>query len=62
MSKISRQRFVDNQPLRIIDALDPNPSLMHLDPPLNHPSNRPRQQNVLKTQHPSSQRRRVVAL
>jgi len=62
MSNISRQRIVENQPLRIIDALDPNPSVMHLHPPLDHPSNRARQQNMLKTQHPSGQCRRVVTL
>ena len=62
MSNISRPRIVENQPLRIIDALDPNPSVMHLHPPLDHPSNRARQQNMLKPQHPSGQCRRVVTL
>lgn len=62
MSEISRQRVVKNQPLRIIDALDQNPSVMLLHPPLDHPSNRARQQNMLKTQHPRGQCRSVIAL
>ena len=62
LSKIRRQRVVKNQPLRIIDALDHEPSLIGLHPPLDQPSNRTRQQNVLKTQHPRRQRRSVIAI
>lgn len=62
LSKISRQRVIKNQPLRIIDALDHEPSLIRLHPPLDHPSNRARQQRVLKTQHPRRQRRSVIVI
>lgn len=62
LSHISRQRSVENQPLRIIDALDHDPSPMRLHSPLDHPSNRARQQNMLKTQHPRRQHRSVIAI
>lgn len=64
LSNISRQLSVENQPLRIIDAFDHDPSLMRLQlhSPLDHPSNRARQQNMLKPQHPGCQRRSVIAI
>lgn len=62
LSNISRQCSVENQPLRIIDALDHDPAMMRLYSPLDHPSNRVRQQNMLKTQHPRRQHRSVIAI
>ena len=64
LSNISRQRSVKNQPLRIIDALDHDPAMvrLRLHSPLDHPSNRARQHNMLKTQHPRRQHRSVIAI